>query len=353
MRAAVASMLAVTAIVGVRSTSMAEPAANGTLTCNGKPATISGGFNDDYLVGTSGPDVIAGGGGDDRIRGRGADDIICGDSDGAQRPYRGEDTIWGGKGDDVLIGGPKPDVFIPGPGDDQVFGGDHLGSDTVSLARSSRPVTIDLYLGFATGEGADVLNSIESATGSEFDDTISGAWGPQSGTFEGRGGNDRIHTVGHHSLLSGGPGDDELIGDSTYDRALYLGAPSSVEVDLQSGTASGGDGNDLLTGIEELDGSEFDDRLSGDANDNFIVGRAGDDFLDGRDGEDELWGLDGYDKCINGESVHCEDMGSGQGPNTPRSHRIKVSTPLDPWPPTASFSTTLSATYLRVRRSTD
>jgi hypothetical protein len=59
-----------------------------------------------------------------------------------------------------------------------------------------------------------------------------------------------------------------------------------VSVDLSQGKASGADGDDVLTSMEGVIGSEFADTLSGDALDNFIRGRKGDDVIDGGGGID-------------------------------------------------------------------
>jgi Ca2+-binding RTX toxin-like protein len=59
-----------------------------------------------------------------------------------------------------------------------------------------------------------------------------------------------------------------------------------VTVDLLEGFASGGDGNDTLSGLENIIGSAFSDTLMGNDTNNFLVGNAGDDLLDGRLGFD-------------------------------------------------------------------
>jgi hypothetical protein len=74
--------------------------------------------------------------------------------------------------DDTLIGDYNFNEFLPGPGDDTVRGGG--GPDFVLFDLAPGPVTVDLALGTASGEGTDILAEIEGAQGSAFDDTLTG-----------------------------------------------------------------------------------------------------------------------------------------------------------------------------------
>jgi Ca2+-binding RTX toxin-like protein len=72
-------------------------------------------------------------------------------------------------------------------------------------------------------------------------------------------------------------------GGGILDRAVYWSSPSAVNVNLATGRASGGDGNDTLVGIEGVGGSAFNDTIIGSANDWFemFTGGLGDDTIDG------------------------------------------------------------------------
>ena len=50
---------------------------------------------------------------------------------------------------------------------------------------------------------------------------------------------------------------------------------------LATGASSGGDGKDAISGVENLDGSAFDDVLSGNDGFNELIGEAGNDTLSG------------------------------------------------------------------------
>lgn len=101
--------------------------------------------------------------------------------------------------------------------------------------------------------------------------------------------------------LEGGLGNDGLDGAGGVDTAFYWQATSGVTVNLATGTASGGEGNDTLKSIENVVGSDFADTLSGDANDNYLSGGAGNDVLTGGDGNDALEGGDGADTMSGGK----------------------------------------------------
>ncbi len=157
-------------------------------------------------------------------------------------------------------------------------------------------------------------NDADVLTGTDAEDAIYGLEGDDS--VDGGFGND---------LLDGGPGDDVLNGDSdsyadtgsggkgTYgggtDTASYASAASAVVVNLKSGTATGGAGNDTLLNIEYLIGSPFDDILTGADSWNILMGGEGNDSLYGGYGNDTLDGglgndvLDGGsdDYVINGK----------------------------------------------------
>ncbi len=105
--------------------------------------------------------------------------------------------------------------------------------------------------------------------GSSFDDEIYGYGG--SDTLEGGLGND---------LLDGGLNSNSKYSD--FNIASYRRADSAVVVQMQAedtskGSATGGAGNDVLTNIQGIIGSEYDDTLMA----NWVEGGLGDDKLYG------------------------------------------------------------------------
>ncbi len=219
----------------------------------------------------------------------------------------GDDRLFGGAGDDQLFGGAGDDTLQGGAGNDLLQGG--AGNDTASYSDSRQGVRVDLSAGSATGRsiGVDQLSEIENVVGSNAGDTLIGD--AQDNRLSGAAGND---------TLEGGEGDDTLEGGTGRDTASYSRATSGVSVDLASGVASGGAGNDTLHDIENVSGSRYDDTLSGDQNANRLVGGQGDDTLDGGSGNDTLVGGRGADTLIGGagsDTASYQDESAGVSVN--------------------------------------
>lgn len=145
----------------------------------------------------------------------------------------GKDTLIGSAGGDYLSSGNSPDELYGNGGDDVLDGGsgkDHLEG----------------------GSGDDILIG-----GSSNDELL--------------GGSD-------NDWLEGGDGQDYLDGGSGIDTASYATSDAGVDINLATGSASGGHASgDSLINIENLRGSAFGDRLQGDSGDNVLDGGAGSD----------------------------------------------------------------------------
>ena len=238
-----------------------------SITGNSSNETLNGTGFFDYIRGREGNDTINGGAGDDRLRGDDGNDTLVGGS--------GNDTLVGGSGDDILNGG-----------DDE---------DTVDYSSASSAVNINIGSGTASdGEsGTDTLTDIENVIGSAYADTLTGDSGD--------------------NIFIGGAGDDTINGGSGVDTVDYSMASSAVTVNIQSSTASDGEGGtDTLSGIENIIGSIFNDTLVGNnAYDNTIWGGAGDDNIQGRAGNDVLYGEDGADDILGADGNDIIYGGSG------------------------------------------
>jgi Ca2+-binding RTX toxin-like protein len=321
--------------------------ATGGVTASLTTGTSSGGGEGDdvftgieVLSGSPYADHLTGGTtADGGVTGQGGNDAIFGGSGGG--------FLLGDDGDDTIDGGPANDYIVGGPGDDAIDGGG--GWDTSSYTDAPGPVTASLATGTASGDGHDSLTGIEQLDGGPFGDTFSGdagnngfnVFGGDDTVFAGGGddwvnggdGNDSISGNDGNDYLTGGGGDDTIDGGAGWDTSAYLDAPGPVRASLAAGTAVG-DGEDTLTGIEQLDGSPFGDTFTGDAGNNgfntfggddsvmagagddwanggdgndSLYGEAGNDYLDGGDGVDFLDGGPDWDACLNGETVvNCE-----------------------------------------------
>ncbi len=238
----------------------------------------------------------------------------------------GDENITGGAGNDTINAGAGDDTIIGGAGADTIDGGE--GFDVASYFTSNADVIVDLLTGTGSGGDAegDTLINIEDLNGSNFDDRLSGddsenfIFGEEGNdTIEGRDGDDLLDGNGGNDIIFGGLGDDRIFGgfnddiltggsgadqingNDGFDLASYFDSNAAVTIDLEQGIASGGHATgDVLTSIEDLDGSFFADTLLGDAIANYINGHEGDDTINGRAGDDRLDGNDGGDSIFGG-----------------------------------------------------
>lgn len=326
---------------------------NDTLTGNGLSNFIDGGAGDDTisgldgndnLQGGTGVDTLVGGNGDDVLQGGEGGDILNGGDgsgdmagyfssavavtvnlsgvgiggDAAGDTFANIENIGGSAFSDTLTGNVLSNFIDGGAGADTIFGMDGndnlqgglgadfinggIGFDSASYFSASGPVTVSLMTGLATGgAGNDTLVSIENLSGSSFGDSLTGDGGNNS--LRGEAGDDSLFGEAGNDFITGGSGNDTIDGGAgTGDTADYFFSDTSapVVVDLVAGTATGGGGNDSLTGIENVNGSSFGDTITGDAGSNFIDGRAGNDALSGGAGRDSFVGGAGNDTIDGG-----------------------------------------------------
>jgi Ca2+-binding RTX toxin-like protein len=141
---------------------------------------------------------------------------------------------------------------------------------------------------------------------------------PLSGTADGDVfrsllGNDLMLGHGGSDLFYGDAGNDTIDGGSQSwaDLVTYRYVSSSVIVNLSKHRASGGGGNDTLYGIEQVNGSAYNDQIGGDQKQNWLYGMAGNDFLWGEGGDDSLSGMDGNDELLGGAGNDFLSGGNG------------------------------------------
>jgi Ca2+-binding RTX toxin-like protein len=229
--------------------------------------------------------------------------------DAADGVTEGDDAIWGHMGDDTIFGLGGNDAILGGIGADYMDGG--AGIDLADYSTSIGAVRVSLALGagsWGDAEG-DTLIGIENLTGSDYDDILVGDGGSNAldGWFgndvlKGGGGSDRLQGGAGHDILKGGGGADRLDGNIGTDTVAYNESNEGVSVSLMSGTGSGGDAHgDVLIAIENLAGSEYDDRLWGNDETNELRGLGGDDWLKGYGGSDTLLGGNGQDNLNGGD----------------------------------------------------
>jgi len=169
----------------------------------------------------------------------------------------------------------------------------------------------DIWLGYgadvydgATGSYAGVLH------GGFGDDLIVGGQGAE--TLYGEDGDDVIRAGAGDDVVQGGRGDNLIDGGAGIDTLTYQSLTKGVDLDLATGVAFAA-GRDQISGIENVWGSRWIDRISGDDVANLLFGADGDDVLDGRAGADTLVGGAGADTLTGGAGADMFRFGRGDG----------------------------------------
>ncbi len=229
----------------------------------------------------------------ENARGVGFNDHLTGDAGANDLDARGgDDTLIGGDGQDSLRGGTGSDL-LDGGTQLVLVGNSNYENWRVSANQSSQydlayytdatsGVTVMLGAdganGSATGGGVgnDVLSNIEMVLGSPYGDVIHGSDRNVNEILRGGAGDDTIQ---------GGSGAGTDLGSNFVD---YRSAAGSVSVNLSTNSASGADGNDVITGVRGIISGDFHDLLTGDAQDNYFDGGGGNDTIAGGDGADVL-----------------------------------------------------------------
>lgn len=215
----------------------------------------------------------------------------------AGKTYTIQIRVWENAGEQVL----QSTVTEPGGTATSLIGNSAIGSDPFNTGND----VIDGGTGNDTiyGElGSDTL------TGGEGNDSLYGGAGNDS--LSGGTGTDGLYGGTGSDTLAGGEGADVIAGGSGMDYADYGASGAGVTVNLTTGTGLGGDAQgDVLSGIDGIFGSGFDDSLTGydgestvpgDEYSNEFYGAAGNDTLDGRAGNDTLYGGDDNDSVLGG-----------------------------------------------------
>lgn len=185
------------------------------------------------LVGTPRSDVLKGTSGADVIAGLGGDDRIQGG--------KGEDRICASRGNDVAIGGAHWDRINTGKGNDKAIG--RRGTD-------------------------DLL-------GAQGDDVLKGGPGPWDFIIPGSG-RDRVLGGGHFNVIQ------------------YWPSQRAINVNLKKGLITGW-GRDRVSGVYQIEGTQFSDTMVGGRRTNTFLGFGGDDRIRAGGGRDAVYAGSGDD----------------------------------------------------------
>lgn len=231
-----------------------------------------------------------------------------------------------GQGICLPTAGPLGYVLVyGGEDDDAVAIGDGLFPDT----------TVDID----GGPGNDTLNGSNS-----LGEVLLGGDFPGADTLYGNGGGDALVSEGGSpdsgpDLLSGGPGDDQLVADYPCAGHTFSGgsggdiagfALSAVGIRARVGGLArlkqkrcpGGRPTTILLDHEVLEGTPRADRLIGSARPETIWGRAGNDALIGNGGADALEGFAGSDLIDARDRKRDREIDCGSGRDRARRDRV-------------------------------
>ena len=171
-------------------------------------------------------------------------------------------------------------------------------------------ITLDFASGgtYGLAQGT-IVEFIDNVGGSEFADAITG--NARGNILIGGGGNDNLMGLGGDDILLGGTGSNSLDGGSGFDTANYSGASAGITLNLAGGIVLRADGQDAVTSIERIIGTDFTDFLNGSAAADQLEGGNGNDALYGFGGNDTLLGGAGDDNVVTGTGNNVVDGGIG------------------------------------------
>jgi Ca2+-binding RTX toxin-like protein len=266
-------------------------------------------FSSSGGIGLTGwPTEVDGGSGDDSITTGNGDDEIT--------PGQGDDTVRPGEGQNRVIADPQPD------GDDTIDLAEH-SSDALDYSARSEPLRlfrhviggadeadrigmVDLSIvEIRGGSGDDDFRALgEQLSGGPGDDTLIGT--PDADTLSGDGGDDTIRGGAGGDRLYGGAGADVVSGGAGDDRMEEFGRGED--------RLFGGRGKDVIRsgpGPDSVEGGVEADNIDGEAGDDRVAGGGGNDRVEGGPGNDEVDGGSGND-LLSGAAGR-DDMRGGKG----------------------------------------
>ncbi len=299
------------------------------------------------LTGTAFNDTLSGYDGDDTISGYSGSDRLYG--------FDGDDFILGGRHNDTLFGGRGEDTLKGGHGDDRIVGND--GLDTASFDGKRSDYWITPHNGYVTVEyigndpaayggtdrvDADVErfqfsdgtwltddlpeNSIPSVyavassrgsklSGGDGDDTLIGRGGRDK--MSGGAGDDLMIGGGSRDKMVGGDGNDSIYGGSGTDKIAGGAGDDYIDAGKHRDKVAGGAGNDTILGgkgLDKLIGEAGDDYIDGGKDKDKIAAGEGNDTVFGGKGTDKIAGQEGDDYIDGGK--HDDKISGGAGNDT-------------------------------------
>lgn len=248
------------------------------------------------------------------------DDRIQHDYNGLIDGGSGDDDILGTGGPFRLIGGPGADrLEATGISGSSVSYLDHTEGVAVRLngrADDGTPGEGDNVLGAITGIGGgagdDYLEAGPTASGLSGeggDDILVGS--PEHDSVHGGDGDDELLAGDGNDYLTGAGGADVLSGGGGLDEVSYGGTePLHLSIGDGANDGEAGEGDDIRGDVEGLTGGRGDDVLIGDDDPNRLIAYGGRDVLRGGGGADQLIGWNDGDELDAGSGPDLVEGGA-------------------------------------------
>jgi Ca2+-binding RTX toxin-like protein len=183
-------------------------------------------------------------------------------------------------------------------GNDLIDSGGGFDRAVYNFAHDGVGITVNLAAGTVTGgpnTGTDTLKSVEGIWGTEFVDIYNAVGFSTTSTNAGNSPISPTNSgASNFNEFEGGGGNDTITGNGNT-RIAYYHATGGVVVTLGNnstihgsavGASTGTD--DIISGVNAVRGSEFNDIITGNAFDNTLEGQGGNDVLTGGAGSDNF-----------------------------------------------------------------
>ncbi len=171
----------------------------------------------------------------------------------------------------------------------------------------------DIVDGIVTADGIVTGTEMTDVIDASFVDTEGESVGSGDDVVVANGGDDVISTLAGDDFIEGGAGADTINGGSGFDTVDYSNSDVGVTVGINNGgTVTGGHATgDVLSFVENITGSQFDDILTGNTLLNVLNGLGGDDTINGSSDADILNGGEDNDLLIGARGADMVDGGEG------------------------------------------
>lgn len=181
------------------------------------------------------------------------------------------------------------------------------GADTIDLS-----AVVDAEYTVLGLDGVSLFGSVGG-------DSILGGAHTAGGTVSGGSGGDTLQGSAGDDIFTGDQSfDDSIVGGSGADTIDYSASGTAVQIDIDSGLATGGAGNDTLSQIQSGTGSSTgsDTIIAGNPLGAYSGLGGNDTIIGSQVGPSTISGGEGNDSLTQGSSAHATSIVGGNGSDT-------------------------------------